>query len=316
MKNKKHLIVTLIVLIVVASCFLGLSLLSKDDDVEETIQETYNISVTAPAGAPALTLAGPLADDQFNFDYEIVDGAEPLSAEFMTNEKDLIIAPINLGLKLIEKGAKYKLISVLTWGNLKIVGDKNNYGTIAAFGEGAVPGIVLESVHNLLGNDQQIDYFSSVQEASSMFLNGDYHAVMLAEPVLTKVKKNYADTHDGAELYELFDIQELYDQKTGCESFPQAALFVKDETMENEVDKIVNFCSDMKSSIEAFNADPKDIITLNVDFEKLGFSNPEMLASIYPNMAINYVYAQECTNSINTFLNLFNTSLADDSFVK
>ena len=99
-------------------------------------------SVLAPTGAPGYALL-PLADND-SVSLELVDGADSLQAAFVNPDPqyDVIVAPTNLGAKLISAGkTDYRLAAVVTTGNLYIVGTSEDVlsgtGTIALFGEQA-----------------------------------------------------------------------------------------------------------------------------------------------------------------------------------
>ena len=128
----KKIVIILVLMVVVCAISLSIMKLNRNNDsnadATNTTEPQVELSIVAPSGAPALSLAGVINDPTLLLNYEIVDGADVLSAEFTSAEKDLIIAPVNLGNKLISNGANYKMIGVVTWGNLYIAGNE-------AFGE-------------------------------------------------------------------------------------------------------------------------------------------------------------------------------------
>ncbi len=77
------------------------------------------VDVLVPKGATALSLLNVYQDKHVKVN--IVEGTDILTSEMAKEDSkfDIIIAPINLGAKMIEKGNDaYMLHSVLTWGNL------------------------------------------------------------------------------------------------------------------------------------------------------------------------------------------------------
>ena len=106
-----------------------------------TNQESEAITVMTPMGATALSMLGLYDDEKVTID--TVDGSDALSAQLHKKDGyDVIVAPINLGAKLISTGkTEYVLHSIVTWGNLYIVGTDEaaltQEGNFAAFGEGA-----------------------------------------------------------------------------------------------------------------------------------------------------------------------------------
>ena len=317
--NKSKIILFLSICIVIAICVLSVITLNQknlDNSKKSTVKQ--DLTIITPSGAPALSLLGAINNQDINLNYEVVDGSDVLTAEFTNAEKDMIIAPVNLGVKLIEKGADYKLLGVVTWGNLYIVSSQNLYTSIAAFGEAAVPGKVLNYVKDLIGPNVNIEYYSSVQEAASMLLSGNTNAALLAEPVLTKTAASFKENNPDNSLNTVFNIQELYKEKTGLNSYPQAAIFVKNDSIENKTNEVLEFVTAINSSIDTYNNNPNTLLDLKdkVSFESLGFANVDLLVKAYDKMAIDYVFGSECTEEIKNFLELFNIEFNNNQFVK
>ena len=302
----KRLFAFLVILLVLAGCRPA---------TPTSTEETINFSIISPSGAPALSLLDFVGDETVN--YEIVDGSDVLAAEFTSQESDFIIAPVNLGVNLINNGAQYTLVSVLTWGNLHLVGTSEhlNTNTIAAFGEAAVPGRVLGVVGDVF-EGITIDYYNSVQEVSAALLAGQYNAAVLAEPYLTMTQNQWANNNEG-ELYEIYDIQELYKEETGMSSYPQAALFVKTSLVQSNLQDIMNFANKMQTSITNYNNNPEALSARidEVDLSVLGFANPDLIKQAYSRMALNFVYAYDCVDEIDTFLDLFEIELKSSSYI-
>lgn len=91
------------------------------------------ISVYAPDGAPALGLAKLMSENKIDgVDYEIVNantiqtyvsGAAP--------KADICVLPVNLAVKLLGDGTKYKLLGTLTHGNLYMLSDSQTQITVS-----------------------------------------------------------------------------------------------------------------------------------------------------------------------------------------
>lgn len=282
----------IITLLLITLCLVACGT-KQETNVEENIDQTYKI--VSPSGAPALSLLD-LADDE-KIELDIVDGTDVLQAEFVDNKADIIIAPVNLGVKLANQTLNYELKSVITWGNLHLVSTNKDFkqGKVASFGEMAVPGKVLGSLDL---NDFEFEWFNAANEVSAALLAGQYEAAVLAEPYLTMTKSK-AET----EIYEIADIQELYKEKTGLASYPQAAIFVN-KNNEVSYDELLE---KIKTSIETYNKDNEQLAKRidEVDMEKLGFANGELIKKAYSRMALNYVKLTDCVDEVNAFLQLF-----------
>lgn len=297
----------IIILILTLLCLVGCGEKPEEEPVEETISYT----IVTPSGAPALALLDYVDDENMSID--VVDGSDVLQAEFSNGNADIIIAPINLGVKLASATSNYKLAAVITWGNLHLVStlsleEAANY-PVAAFGEQAVPGKVLGYLSDELGGFE-FEWFGAVNEASSALMSGQYFSAVLAEPVLTMARAK------GSEEYnEIIDIQEVYKQKTGYDTYPQAALFVNVKTLENE-DTLNTFLNGIAISINDYNHD-KDLLSEKIEhttMSKIGFANAELIKGAYSRMALNYKAASTCKDEINAFLKIFGMEL-DESIV-
>lgn len=140
-------------------------------------QTEYNgsVSVYAPDGAPALGIANLLAGaadlhDNSEVRYEIVDAS--LIQSFVTGaapKADICVLPVNLAVKLLGSGEKYKLVGTLTHGNLylasanstQITVDNLNSlkgKTVGVVNLAAVPGLTFK----LILKNNGIDYVVKV----------------------------------------------------------------------------------------------------------------------------------------------------------
>lgn len=292
----KKVLTLLFVLLMLVGC--------KEKDEETITSTTYKI--VSPSGAPSLSLLDLVSED--NIELDIVDGSEVLQAEFIGGEADIIIAPINLGVKLSNETMKYELVSVITWGNLHLVSTNKNFnrGTVAAFGEAAVPGKILNFLSDEL-KSFNLEWYGSVNEVSASLLAGQYEAAILAEPYLSMTKSK-----SEIEIYEIVDIQELYKEKTGFDSYPQAAIFINREKYKDDRSGIEPILNTIENSIKTYNSDSENLANRidSVNLEELSFANPELIKKAYSRMALNYVALNDCLDEVTTFLELFNLGIA------
>lgn len=280
-------------------------------------EESEPVKILAPQGAPALA-ALPLYDME-NVSVDTVSGTDALTAALSKadSEYDAVIAPINMGAALQAKGkTEYLLDSVVTWGNLYIVGSDEaaweDDGVFAAFGENAVPQKVLNSS---MEPDKEIKYYASANEVSAALLAGKAAIGMLAEPAVTatiaKAKQQ------GIELQVLADLQKEYKekQKTTSEGYPQAALFVKagsEDKLEACLEAMETFANE--TSIN----DPQRISELveKATAEKLGIPSAEIAQKSWERQNIRVVKAAEVQDEIALFLSNFNVAIDEQAYAK
>ncbi len=256
-----------------------------------------SVDIICPTGAPSLALVGVYEDVVKEGKIDFVDGSDMLIAELSKtdSEYEVIVAPINLGTKLMSQGqTDYRLKSVLTWGNLYLVGTSQDAlqqsGELALFGEGAVPQKIIDSVN--LDTTLKPHYYPSTTLVQQKLLSGQVNVGMLAEPLtsatIQKAKKS------GIELSIINDLQKSY----GKQGYPQAAIFVKEGYKNQELfDSVQQFTEqgypDLKEKLESIGID------------QLGLPSVDITVSSIERQNVHYKEAKECEEEIAGFLDLF-----------
>lgn len=281
-----------------AALMLGLAGCAK----EETATPA---KVLAPQGAPALATIGLNADTA---SVEYVEGQDVLISELNKSdgEYDVIIAPINLGIKSWSQGENYMLDGVVTWGNLYMVGSEEDWNVagneIAAFGEGAVPGLVFNEVFDELNCD--VTFYPSVAEASQALISGTVNTALLAQPAAAAAMGKT----EGTAIQD--DLQELWQEKTGSEmkGYPQAALFVK-KGSEEKAEAVVQ---EMSTFLAEADTDSIETRIDEIGADTLGLPSAQIAAKTFAAQNIHYEAAASVRSDIEAFLNVFGMSLPDN----
>lgn len=312
MKYIKTLLVTLLIF-TMAAC----SSTSKKDTTDKKEEP---IKILTPMGAPSLAMLGLYGDDKATID--TVDGTDVLTAQLSKekSEYDIIIAPINMGANLLSKGkSQFLLNSVVTWGNLYIVGTDEKAlttkGMFAAFGEKAVPQKVLI---NSIDVDQlvpKIKYFNSANEVQAQLLTKKANVGMLAEPAATATIAKAKEK--GISLKILKDLQKEYKAKNHMDAlgYPQAAVFVKkgsESKAASYIEKAKQFANDTALHDE-------DAITKAVQLatpEKLGIPNAQIAVKTWKRQNIKFIKAMNSKKDIEVFLKQFHITLSDEKYTK
>ncbi len=274
-------------------------------------QEEETASVLVPQGATAMAVL-PLFETENKV--ETVSGSDIVSAELVkeNGEYDIIVAPVNLGAKLLEKGnSEYRLQAVLTWGNLYIVSGEED-GPLAAFGENAVPGKIL----SLTIPDEQVSFYNSVQDVQAQLLSGNAKRGMLAEPAATATIAKAKE--QGISLHIEKDLQEAYKEvyPSDRHGYPQAAVFVKkgsEDKVQSVLKKIETFTNE--TAVE----DPDviaDMIDKNDLAERIGVPSSVIAQKTWNNQHIQYVDAADVKEELKDFLQLFQIAFQEDMLVK
>ncbi len=306
MKIFKGLLITL----------LALSMVSCGTKVTE---EKTKLSILSPKGAPALSIISEINGGNT---VKTVDGTDLLQAAFVnpTPEYDVIIAPTNLGIKLAEANkTTYRCLGVITWGNLYLVADDKDAlskpGEIAAFGEGAVPGLLFA---NVMGNvTQNVTYYPSVAEAQAALLSGKASIALLAEPAAT------ATIIKGKEMNKSFsiivDLQEAMQQpQSTMKGYPQAAIFVEESKYKANPKAFDTMIENMNSYIASAEKGEGSLVAdvNKIGADVLGIPSGELASKVWKNCNIHYKDASESMTDLENFLSIFSIKVTENSMIK
>ena len=276
--------------------------------------EVVPLTVLAPKGAPAVGLLGYIKDnaDQVT----TVDGTDALTAAFTEKESeyDVIIAPVNLGSALINKDATdYRLVGILTWGNLYLISNTETEFkdgmTLASFGQNAVPEKVLKVITDDKKYTENYVWFNSVADVASALLSGKYSSGLVAEPVLSTIMKK------DSSFKIIANVQEEYGSVTGQSDYPQAAIFIKEETYTSRKADYESFFK----AIESY--DGSDLTALQADMdtatkEVLGLASSSMNEDTYSRMNVKISNASDNKDAIGAFLKLFGITSTDNIIIE
>ena len=277
------------------------------------------VEVLVPQGATALSMLSVFGNKHTKIN--TVEGTDILMSEMAKEDSnfDIIVAPINMGAKMIEKGGNaYMLHSVLTWGNLYVIGNENalnEEGEFAVFGENAVPQKILEGALDMKAIAPKATYFNGVNEAQAELLSGKANVALLAEPAATATIAKGKET--GKNFQVLMDLQNEYatKNKTEHKGYPQAAIFVKKgraKSAEYVIKKMKTFAS------KTVKKDPKQIskLTKKVGAKKLGIPNEKIAEVTWDKLNIDVVKAVDAKKDVESFLKLFDIKFSEDMLSK
>lgn len=274
-----------------------------------TTTEKKDYKVLCPSGAPTLAFLSTYEEISENGCFDVTEGTDQLVAELSKkdSEYDIIVAPVNLGTKLISANkSEYRLDGILTWGNLYLVGQADalsQEGDIVLFGEGAVPAKIYEA--SQIETSLTPSYVGEASLVSASLASGKAKAGMLAEPLasatIAKAKQQ------GIELMVLADLQEAYAKAQNSEDYgyPQAAIFVKKGVDISQLtDKIATFTDENMKDASSY------LDTIGTD--ALGLPDEKIVVASLERQNVHYQKAENVKDSLTAFLNLFGISYTDD----
>lgn len=274
------------------------------------------INIMSPYGAPSIALIPTIKHDRESV--TLVSGADLLLAELVkaTPDYKMVIAPINLGLSLINKEqTNYRLLAIVSWGNLYIIGEEGaldqEENILAMFGKEAVPQKIADFTLDSKTILAEQVYFPSVLDASAQLITNKAQAALLAEPFLTKTLSEHS------QLSILVDIQARYNSITGLNNYPQAALFVDKDAFASDPQVFVEYVAMLRDYVEKANVDPSilkaDLDEINA--KELGLPGTDIVVSALTRMNLDVVFAYEKKDEIKTFMELFNVKVNDSMMV-
>jgi len=272
------------------------------------------LRILSPFGAPSIALMEIMLEQEHTVN--LVNGADLLISSLIKEEADydIIIAPINIGLNLIKNDqSDYRCLAIVSWGNLYLVSDDENFDPysqeFAAFGKGAVPEKIIDFVFD---KPELVNYFPSVLDVQAQLIQNKVNAAVLAEPVAS------ATLIQNQELKVIVDLQELYYEKTGYHNYPQAALFVDKTAFEENPSLYYDVVDKMNDYVEMIstqsNALQEDLNQLN--HEQLGLPTAEIVSKAFESMNIDIQYSKDSLKSIEFFMNLLGIDVNQEMFLQ
>ena len=273
---------------------LSISAMAQEPDVS-------GFKISAPSGAPALALASLAVEnpDQYTF-----VAADTIAAEFANAASDFIIAPVNAGAKLYQAGkSNYKLAAVVSWGNLYIASQKENFqledindAELILFGENTInSSITLYALEQNGITPASVSYLASAANTQQELLSNAEAIVMTAEPALTAAcSKNDAITS--------YSVNELYKAAAGYDGYTQAGLFIKPETAEEQPEAADAYLKLVEESCGKCETDVEAVAEAAVTLEIL--PSAQVAQKAIPNCAIRYLAAPDAKEQVEITANI------------
>ena len=247
-------------------------------------EQSKKVSVIVPTGTPSLGIADALNEKEL-VNANIVSGSDSLVAAFTNANYDIVVAPVNLGVKFYNSNPnfEYVLYETIVWGNYFIASTSdiviNSFTdldgkTLLVFGKNSTPDVVTRTLINYYNIEVELEYVDDVATANAYLKQGKADIIVSAEPALTKFS-------NGAS-YNRYDLQQEWAKVTGSYSFPQAGIFVK-KSLKDDQD-VVNVLEKMKESVLMATSRPNTLVTKAVAIdENLNKIGLETLQKAIPN---------------------------------
>lgn len=263
--------------------------------------DTSSFRISSPSGAPGLALAVLAAENPDQYTYMV---AETITAEFSNGTADFIIAPLNAGAKLYKAGkSNYKLAAVVSWGNLFIASQRENFrledingSEMTLFGENTINSSITLFVLEQNGiKPSSISYLAGAANTQQLLLSDESIIVLTAEPALTAARSK----NDRITAYS---VNELYEKATGHIGFTQAGLFVRADVAESQPEAVEAYLKLVEESCGKCATDVEAVAKAAADLEIL--PNVKVAMSAIPNCTIRYMSALDAREQVEITANI------------
>ena len=317
MKKFLFLFLTIILALQVVGCTKSNDKEQPDDgnNTEKPIDEIKGtIKIIAPTGAPSLSHLKIVNDaaaldytiGNYKITFETANGAQGVQAAITSKSHDVIVAPINLGIKLYKSNKTYKYLANVTDGNLffastsPITIEDLKTKNLVFFGQGTINEAIVNKVlsYNEI-NRTDIQYLADTNTTQQQLVaNANPNTIYLvAEPVLSAAKNKLSS--QGKTVYTL-DVQKLFNEASSGMNFLQAGVFVK-----NDIDKdfITEYLNVLEESINYVNNNPDEAAGL-AETLNLGLPAKAVLSKAIPGCNLHFRKANEIKDSVNALVSL------------
>lgn len=278
----------------------------------ENVTETINVAaLNGPTGMAMVNLM----DMEDKYDITTYQAPADVTAKVISGEVDVAAVPSNLAAVLYNKTeGDIVAISPIALGMLQILGnnvDIDDVGelagkTIVASGQGGTPEYVLEKVLSDNGltiyEDVNVEWVANHSEVNAKLLNQEGTIAMIPEPFVSTA---LSSGQEGVE--DLFDLNELWEESTGCE-LPMGVLIAKKSFVQEREDDLKVLLNDLQESVDFVNDSPAEAAKVIV--EKGFIGDEEIAEAAIPGCHIT-LYTGKTSQTGMEMLKTFNQILFD-----
>ncbi len=278
------------------------------------------LTVYMPDGAPALALAGLMAEDtkEDGVSYRVVNPqkiAATITYEQEEKNADLCVLPLTAASKLVGNGERYTLLGTVTHGNLYLISKTEESiddltelvgKRVGVLQMKEVPGLTFKTTlqkagvpfQELTGGAEtasnQVNLLAMTGAADVGVLEADYY--LLAEPAVTvQASKGYTIVGD---------LQALYGGEKG---YPQAVLVAKNALVQTKQDWLLDWTEKLQDTTWLTQASGEEIVDvlashLEDKTAESSFKASQLTQEVIARCGISFTYAWSDAGEIESFL--------------
>lgn len=300
-------------LLAISACAISLASCQKNT------KEDYKCTAVAPKGAPALALQGVAISDNDSCQFI---AASTITDQFVSNQYDVVIAPVNAGAVSFKKEVStYKLAAVVTWGNLYFATQRTDINSIEdlngkdveMFGEKTINSSIAKYVLASKNITPNYSYKVEAAQTQDTLVNSKDAIVLCAEPAISAgaAKNNIT--------VKTFSVQDLYKEVSGGSEFTQAGLFVKADTITNHKSELDAFLSKIEQSCNMISEDADKTAENIIALGNTGLPTAApMIKKVLPKCNVKYVKASTAKAQVEATANIdlskFGGAVPSDEF--
>ncbi len=290
--------------LVLCFMFFIIPLASCGDKTEVT--EVSKIRIAGMKGPTSIGLVGVMENNENEYEFTLEGSADAIVPKLIKGELDMAAVPANLASTLYNNTeGEIQILAVNTLGVLYVIskGEITSVSdlkgkTILATGKGTTPDYTLRYILSENGidpdKDVTLDFKSEATEVVSALSETEDGVAMLPQPYVTIALNKLSD-------YKVsIDLNEEWQKLNPKGAIVTGVLVVRKGFADENEDKIKNFLSQYKSSVESVNSDVVSTAKLVV---KHGiFDNEKVIEAAIPNCNITFISGEDMINPVNKYL--------------
>ncbi len=271
--------------------------------------------MTGPTGfsSVALTLNEGKISDTVHVNMSVFPSPNEVIARLANGELDFASLPTNVAANLYNKGVKVKLAAVIGNGMLSVLSSDDSITdvqdllgkTVHVPGSGSTPDqmsqLLLKQAGLEAGKDVILDYsVAAPAQLAQLVIAGKVSLAVLPQPFVSMILNRSPNAR------EILDVQDMYHQLSGFQSYPMSVLVVSQSFAKNHPLALAAVLKAYEESVAWVNADPK---AAGQAIEAAGIMASAMATPAIPFCNLVFVPSQEAKADVQayfSFLHSFN----------
>lgn len=269
-----------------------------------TIQAPLGISIASPIyHILEQHMLDPYVDEVI---YSPWKSPDELRARLTSGQADVSAVPSYVGANLYNRGIEVKLLNVMIWGILYVVGPEGEAvdweslrgQTVYVPMKGDMPDLVFRYLLTKNGldpsKDLKLEYVSASQELVALLASGKAKYAVIPEHLATMATKKVKNTS------KVMNLQEEWAKATGQPArIPQAGILVSDKLIKENPELVVALQQAFEQSVSYLNDSPQEAAKEIIKYQE-GLTT-ELITELIPSLNLQFVSAQDAKTELEFF---------------